>query len=53
MWPVCFLCALENVEKACVHAAFRQRGHHKTGRNSDGKRIIEYNVPDDGIDIEL
>ena len=33
MWPVCFLCALENVEKACVHAAFRQRGQHKTGRN--------------------
>lgn len=25
----------------------------KTGRNSEGKRIIEYTVPDDGIDIEL
>ena len=34
MWPVCFLCALKNGENACVHAAFRQRGHHKTGRNS-------------------
>ena len=25
----------------------------KTGRNSEGKRIIEYTIPDDGIDIEL
>ena len=24
-----------------------------TGRNSEGKRVIEYTIPDDGIDIEL
>ena len=35
--------ALEHLNISC----------RKTGRNSNGKRIIEYIVPDDGIDIEL
>lgn len=35
--------ALEHVDISC----------RKTGRNSDGKRIIEYIPPDDGIEIEL
>jgi hypothetical protein len=35
--------ALQHVDISC----------RKTGRNSDGKRIIEYIPPDDGIEIEL
>lgn len=35
--------ALEHLNISC----------RKTGRNSEGKRIIEYTLPDDGIDIEL
>ena len=40
MWPVCFLCALKNGKNACVHAAFRQRGQHKTGRNGSISSLL-------------